>query len=68
MTRPLYLADSFDFRREMSRYELRTGSAVGIEGTDIDWNEQLVRVIRQGSRDEQWLPISTKSMIWLACV
>lgn len=43
----------------------RASEILGIKGADIDWGEQLVRVIRKGSRDEQWLPISAESMIWL---
>lgn len=43
----------------------RASEMLGLKGADIDWGEQLVRVIRKGSRDEQWLPISAESLIWL---
>lgn len=33
---------------------------------DVDWGgEQLVRVTRKGSRDEQWLPVSAEALLWL---
>lgn len=43
----------------------RASEILGLKGADIAWGEQLVRVIRKESRDEQWLPVSAESMIWL---
>ncbi|MDN3243051.1 hypothetical protein [Glycomyces tritici] len=31
--------------------------------TDIDWGSQLIRVIRKGSRAEQWLPVSPEAIV-----
>lgn len=43
----------------------RAGELLGLRGVDIDWGEQLVRVVRKGSRAEQWLPASAEAFIWL---
>ncbi len=33
--------------------------------SDLDWGEQLIRVVREGTRAEQWLPASPESFVWL---
>jgi integrase len=32
---------------------------------DLDWGEQLVRVVRKGSGAEQWLPASPDAFVWI---
>ncbi|WP_280444852.1 tyrosine-type recombinase/integrase [Nocardia brasiliensis] len=34
-------------------------------GVDVDWGEQQIRVVRKGSRCEQWLPVSPEALVWL---
>ncbi|WP_280227381.1 tyrosine-type recombinase/integrase [Nocardia farcinica] len=34
-------------------------------GVDLDWGEQLVRVVRKGTRVEQWLPSSPEAFVWI---
>lgn len=43
----------------------RAGELLGLRGVDIDWGDQLVRVIRKGSGAEQWLPASAEAFVWL---
>lgn len=43
----------------------RAGELLGMRPIDLDWGEQLVRVVRKGSRAEQWLPASSESFVWL---
>lgn len=43
----------------------RAAELLGIRGVDLDWGDQLVRVIRKGTGDEQWLPASPESFVWL---
>ncbi|ATD73086.1 MULTISPECIES: tyrosine-type recombinase/integrase [Gordonia] len=43
----------------------RAGEILGMRMADVDWGEQLVRVTRKGSRDEQWLPVSAEALLWL---
>ena len=43
----------------------RAGELLGMRQIDVDWGEQLIRVIRKGTRDEQWLPVSSEAMLWL---
>ena len=43
----------------------RAGELLGLRGVDINWGDQLVRVIRKGSRAEQWLPVSAEAIVWL---
>jgi integrase/recombinase XerD len=43
----------------------RAAELLGIHGADIDWGSQLVRVIRKGTRAEQWLPASPEAFVWL---
>lgn len=43
----------------------RAGELLGIRGGDLDWGEQLVRVVRKGSGAEQWLPASSEAFVWL---
>ncbi len=43
----------------------RAGELLGLRGVDVDWGEQLVRVIRKGTRAEQWLPASAEAFVWL---
>jgi len=43
----------------------RASELLGLRGVDVDWGEQLVRVTRKGTRDEQWLPASAEAFVWL---
>jgi integrase len=36
----------------------RASELLGVRGVDLDWGDQLVRVIRKGTRASQWLPAS----------
>jgi integrase len=38
---------------------------LGIKPADLDWGDQRVRVIRKGTRAEQWLPASSEAFVWL---
>jgi integrase len=43
----------------------RAAELLGMRGADIDWGNQLIRVIRKGTRAEQWLPASADAFVWL---
>lgn len=43
----------------------RAAELLGMRGADIDWGDQLVRVVRKGTRAEQWLPASADAFVWL---
>ena len=43
----------------------RAAELLGMHGADIDWGNQLIRVIRKGTRAEQWLPASGDAFVWL---
>ncbi|MEV5300272.1 tyrosine-type recombinase/integrase [Amycolatopsis methanolica] len=43
----------------------RAAELLGLRGVDIDWGEQLVCVVRKGSRAQQWLPVSSEALVWL---
>jgi integrase/recombinase XerD len=43
----------------------RAAELLGIGGADLDWGDQLVRVIRKGTWAQQWLPASPEAFIWL---
>lgn len=43
----------------------RASEVLGLHGSDVDWGNQQVRVIRKGSRAEQWLPGSNDAFVWL---
>jgi integrase/recombinase XerD len=43
----------------------RAAELLGMRGADIDWGNQLMRVIRKGTRAEQWLPASPDAFVWL---
>jgi len=43
----------------------RAAEVLGLRGCDVDWGNQQVRVIRKGSRAEQWLPGSNDAFVWL---
>lgn len=43
----------------------RASEILGIRRTDVDWGNQQVRVVRKGSRAEQWLPGSNEAFVWL---
>ncbi len=43
----------------------RAGELLGVRGVDLDWGEQLVRVVRKGTQAEQWLPASPEAFVWL---
>lgn len=43
----------------------RAAELLGLRGVDLDWGDQLVRVVRKGSHAEQWLPASPEAFVWL---
>lgn len=43
----------------------RAAEMLGLGLPDLDWGEQKVRVIRKGTRAEQWLPASPEAFVWL---
>jgi integrase/recombinase XerD len=43
----------------------RAAEVLAIRGVDVAWGEQLVRVVRKGTRAEQWLPASAETFVWL---
>lgn len=43
----------------------RAAEVLGVRAVDLDWGEQLVRVVRKGTRAEQWLPASPEAFIWI---
>jgi integrase/recombinase XerD len=43
----------------------RAAELLGMRGADIDWGDQLIRVVRKGTRVEQWLPASPDAFVWL---
>jgi integrase len=43
----------------------RASEILGIRGADLDWGEQLVRVVRKGTQAEQWLPTSPEAFVWI---
>jgi integrase/recombinase XerD len=43
----------------------RATELLGLRGVDLDWGDQLVRVIRKGTGAEQWLPASSDAFVWL---
>jgi hypothetical protein len=38
---------------------------ISVRCVDLDWGDQLVQVIRKGTWDEQWLPVSTEAFVWI---
>ncbi|TQC42989.1 site-specific integrase [Rhodococcus sp. WS4] len=43
----------------------RASELLGVRGVDLDWGDQLVRVVRKGTRAEQWLPASPDAFVWI---
>ncbi|MGH3868220.1 MAG: tyrosine-type recombinase/integrase [Pseudonocardiaceae bacterium] len=43
----------------------RASELLGVRSADLDWGDQLVRVIRKGTQAEQWLPASPDAFVWL---
>ncbi len=43
----------------------RAQEILGMRVADVDWGEQLVQVIRKGTRASQWLPASAEAFVWL---
>lgn len=43
----------------------RVAEILGVRGVDLDWGDQQLRVIRKGSRAEQWLPASPEVFLWI---
>ncbi len=43
----------------------RASEALGVRLADLNWGDQLVRVIRKGTRAEQWLPASSDAFVWI---
>jgi integrase len=43
----------------------RAAELLGVRSADLDWGDQLVRVRRNGTDAEQWLPASDDAFVWL---
>lgn len=43
----------------------RASELLGVRGVDLDWGDQLIRVVRKGTRAEQWLPASPEAFVWI---
>lgn len=43
----------------------RASELLGLRGSDVDWGNQLVQVVRKGTRASQWLPASPDAFVWL---
>ncbi|MFI6984221.1 tyrosine-type recombinase/integrase [Embleya sp. NPDC050154] len=43
----------------------RASEILGIRAEDLDWGDQLVRVVRKGTQARQWLPTSPDAFVWL---
>lgn len=43
----------------------RASELLGLRGVELDWDDQLVRVVRKGSHAEQWLPASAEAFVWI---
>ncbi|PXY17780.1 integrase [Prauserella coralliicola] len=43
----------------------RAAELLGVRGVDLDWGDQLIRVVRKGTHVEQWLPASPEAFVWL---
>jgi integrase len=43
----------------------RAAELLGMRISDLDWGDQMVRVIRKGTRAEQWLPASPEAFVWI---
>jgi site-specific recombinase XerD len=43
----------------------RASELLGVRSADLDWGDQLVRVVRKGSQAQQWLPTSPDAFVWL---
>ncbi|WP_371657354.1 tyrosine-type recombinase/integrase [Streptomyces sp. NBC_00280] len=43
----------------------RASELLGVRGVDLDWGDQLVRVVRKGTLAEQRLPASPEAFIWI---
>lgn len=43
----------------------RAAELLGVRGVDLDWGDQLVRVVRKGTGAEQWLPASSEAFVWI---
>lgn len=44
---------------------VRPGELLAMVGSDIDWGDALVHVVRKGGRRTQWIPVSRDAMVWL---
>ncbi len=43
----------------------RPAELLGLRGTQIDYGEQQIEVIRKGTRALQWLPAAADALVWL---
>jgi integrase/recombinase XerD len=43
----------------------RAAELLGVRASDLDWGEQLVRVVRKGTGAQQWLPASSEAFVWI---
>jgi hypothetical protein len=42
----------------------RASELLGVRGVDLDWGDQLMRVVRKGTLAEQWLPAIPEAFVW----
>lgn len=43
----------------------RPSELLGLRASDVDYGEQVIAVIRKGTRETQWLPASPDAFVWL---
>jgi integrase len=43
----------------------RASELLGVRSLDLDWGDQLVRVVRKGTQASQWLPVSPEAFVWI---
>lgn len=43
----------------------RSQELLGLTSTDLDWGEQMIHVVRKGTRARQWLPASPDAFVWI---
>jgi integrase/recombinase XerD len=43
----------------------RASEILGVRCVDLDWGDQRIRVVRKGTRVEQWLPASSEAFVWI---
>jgi integrase/recombinase XerD len=43
----------------------RSAEILGVRCVDLDWGDQRMRVVRKGTRVQQWLPTSSEAFVWI---